>query len=73
MSSGVENAQIQKLVIVKMNQIVLMITVEIIKEVLCFYKFEPFLYYDNSITENEDKNINNINGSYVSNIYITKY
>ena len=46
MSAGVENcnhAQTQKLVLVKINQIFMMITVAIIKEALCFYKSEPFL------------------------------
>ena len=62
------HAQIQKLVLVKINQIFMMITVAIIKEALCFYKSEPFLSDDDSITENEDMNINNISGSYVSNI-----
>ena len=33
-----------------------------------FYKFEPFLYYDDSITKNEDMNVNDINGSHISNI-----
>ena len=60
-------AQIQKLVLDKINQILVMITVVIIKEALCFYKSEPFLS-DDSITKNEDMNINNINSSYVSNI-----
>ena len=45
-----------------------MITVEIIKEALCFYKCEPFLSNDDSITDNEDMNINYINGLYDSNI-----
>ena len=54
----------------KINQILVMITVVIIKEALCFCKSEPFLSDDDSITENEDMNINNINGSYVNNIYI---
>ena len=45
-----------------------MITVANIKEALCFYKSEPFLSDDDSITENEDMNINNISGSFVSNI-----
>ena len=61
------HAQTQKLVLVKINQI-FMITAAIIKEALCFYKSEPFLSDDDSITENEDMNINNISGSYVSNI-----
>ena len=43
----------------------------VIKEALWFYKFEPFLYYDDNITKNEDININDSNGSYISNIYIT--
>ena len=60
--------QIQKLVLVKINQIFVIIAVVIIKEALCFYKSEPFLSDDDSITENEDMNINNISGSYVSNI-----
>ena len=64
----INHAQIQKLVLVKINQILVMITVVIIKEALCFCKSEPFLSDDDSITENEDININNmINGSYVSN------
>ena len=50
------HAQLQKLVLVKINQILVIITVVIIKEALCFYKFEPFLYYDDNITENEDMN-----------------
>ena len=62
------HAQTQKLGLVKINQIFMMITVAIIKEALCFYKSEPFLSDDDSITENEDMNINNISGSYVSNI-----
>ena len=62
------HAQTQKFVLVKINQIFVMITVAIIKEALCFYKSEPFLFEDDSITENEDMNINNISGSYVSNI-----
>ena len=62
------HAQTQKLVLVKINQTFMMITVAIIKEALCFYKSEPFLSDDDSITENEDMNINNISGSYVSNI-----
>ena len=33
-----------------------MITVVIIKEALCFYKFELFLSDDDSIAENEDMN-----------------
>ena len=44
-----------------------MITVVIIKEALCFCKSKPFLSDDDSITENDDININNINGSYVNN------
>ena len=73
MSPGVKivyinHAQIQKLVLVKINQILVMITVVIIKEALCICKSEPFLSDDDSITENEDMNINNINGSYVNNI-----
>ena len=64
----INHAQIQKLVLVKINQILVMITVVIIKEELCFCKSEPFLSDDDSITENEDMNINNINGSYVNNI-----
>ena len=63
----INHAQIQKLVLVKINQILMMITVVIIKEALCFCKSEPFLS-DDSITENEDMNINNINDSYVNNI-----
>ena len=54
------HAQTQKLVLVKINQI--FITEAIIKEALCF------LSDDDSITENEDMNMNNISGSYVSNI-----
>ena len=61
------HAQTQKLVLVKINQIFMMITVAIIKETLSFYKSEPFLS-DDSITENENMNINNSSGSYVSNI-----
>ena len=64
----INHAQIQKLALVKINQILVMITVVIIKEALCFYKSEPFLSDDDSITENEDMNINNVSGSYVSNI-----
>ena len=52
----------------KINQVFVMVTVAIIKEALYFYKSEPFLTDDDSITENEDMNINNISGSYVSNI-----
>ena len=48
--------------------VLVMITVVIIKEALCFCESEPLFSDDNSITENEDMNINNINGSYVSNI-----
>ena len=62
------HTQTQKLVLVKINQIFMMIIVAIIKEALYFYKSEPFLSDDDSITENEDMNINNISGSYVSNI-----
>ena len=50
------HAQTQKLVLVKINQIFMMITVAVIKEALCF-KSEPFLSEDDSITENEDMNI----------------
>ena len=50
-----------------------MITVVIIKEALCFYKFESFLSDAYSVTENEDMNINYINGSYINNIHIMKY
>ena len=66
----INHVHIQKLVLVKINQILVMITVLIIyiKEALCFYKIEPFLTDGDSITENEDTNINDINGSYVSNI-----
>ena len=46
----------------------MMITVVIIKKALCFCNSEPFLFDDDSITESEDMNINNINGSYVNNI-----
>ena len=46
----INHAQIQKLVLVKINQI-LVITVVIIKEALCFCKSEPFLSDDDSITE----------------------
>ena len=49
----INHAQIQKLVLVKINQILVMITVVIIKEA-CFCKSEPFLSDDNSTTENED-------------------
>ena len=66
------HAQIQ-LVLVKINKILVMITVVIIKEALCCYKYEPFMSDDDSITENEDMNIHDINGSYISNIYITKH
>ena len=52
----------------KINQILVMITVVIIKEALCFCKSEPFLSDDETISENKDMNINNINGSYVNNI-----
>ena len=45
-----------------------MITVVIIKKGLCFYKSEPFLSDDDTITKNEDMNIINISGSFVSNI-----
>ena len=45
----------------------MMITAVIIMEALRFYKFEPFLSDDNSITKNEDINISNINGSNISN------
>ena len=53
MSSGVEivynnHAQIQKLVLVKINQIFVMITVVIIKKALCFYKSEPLVFDDDS-------------------------
>ena len=51
------HAQIQKLVLVKINQILVMIAVLIINEALCFYKFEPFLSNDDSITENENMKI----------------
>ena len=64
---NINHAQIQKLVLVKINQILVMITVVIIKEALCFCKSEPFHSDDDSIAENEDMNINNINGSYVNN------
>ena len=64
----INHAQIRKLVLVKINQILVMITVVIIKEALCFCKSEPLLSDDDSITENEDMNINNICGSYVNNI-----
>ena len=40
----------------------------ITKEALCFYKFEHDLSHDDSITENDHMNINDISGSYVSNI-----
>ena len=62
----INHAQIQKWVLVKINQ--MMITVVIIKKALSFCKSEPFVSDDDSITENEDMNINKINGSYVSNI-----
>ena len=65
---SINHAQIQKWVLVKINQILVMTTVVIIKEALCFCKSEPFLSDDDSITENEDIIINNINGSYVNNI-----
>ena len=65
---NINHAQIQKLELVKINQILVMITVVIIKEALCFCKSEPFLSDDDSITENQDININNINGPYVNNI-----
>ena len=64
----INRAQIQKLVLLKINQILVMITVVIIKEALCFCISEPFLSDDDSITENEDMKITNINGSYVNNI-----
>ena len=64
----INHAQIQKLVLVKINQILVMIIVVIIKEALCFCKSEPFVSDDDSITENEDVNTNNIIGSYVNNI-----
>ena len=64
---NINHAQIQKLVLVKINQILVMITVVIIKEALCFCKSEPFHSNDDRIAENEDMNINNINGSYVNN------
>ena len=64
----INHSEIQTLALVKINQILAMITVAIIKETLCFYKSEPFLSDDDSITKNEDMNINNINGPYVSNI-----
>ena len=64
----INHAQIQKLVPVKINLILVMITVVIFKEALCVCKSEPFLSHEDSITENENMNINNINGYYVSNI-----
>ena len=69
----INHAQIQRLVLVKINQILVMITVVIIKEAWCFCKSEPFVSDDDSIAENEDMKRNNINGSYVNNISITKY
>ena len=48
---SINHAQIQKLVLVKINQILVMTTVVIIKEALCFCKSEPFLSDDDSITE----------------------
>ena len=62
------HAQTQKLVLVKINQIFVMTTEASIKEALCFYKSDPFLSDDDSITENEDMTTNNISGSYVNNI-----
>ena len=62
------HAQIQKFILVKIKQILVMMTVVIIKKALSFYKFEPLLSDDDSISENEDMNMNGINGSYVSNI-----
>ena len=50
----INHAQIQKLVLVKINQILVMITVVIVKEALCFCKSEPFISDDDSVTENED-------------------
>ena len=64
----INHAQFQEFVLVKINQTLVMITVVIIKKALCFYKFEPFLSDDESITKNEDMNRNDINVSYVSNI-----
>ena len=52
---------------VKINQI-LMITVVITKEVMCFYESEPFLSDDNSITDNEEMDTNDNSDSYVINI-----
>ena len=51
---NINHAQIQKLVLVKINQILVMITVVIVKEALCFCKSEPFISDDDSVTENED-------------------
>ena len=62
------HAQIQKFILVKIKQILVMMTVVIIKKALSFYKFEPLLSDDDSISENEDMNMNGINSSYVSNI-----
>ena len=47
----INHAQIQKLVLVKLNEILVMITVVIIKKALCFYKSEHFLSDDDSITK----------------------
>ena len=55
-----------QLVLVKINQILVIITAVIIKEALCLYTFQSFLSNDDSTTENEDMNINDINGSYIS-------
>ena len=63
----INHARIQKLVLVKINQLLVMITVIIIKEALCFCKSEPFLS-DDDILLKMKMNINNINGSYVNNI-----
>ena len=55
-----------QLVLVKINQILVIITTVIIKEALCFYKFQSFLSNGDNITENGYMNINYINGSYIS-------
>ena len=42
----INHAQIQKLLLVKINQILVIITLVIIREALCFCKSEPFLSDD---------------------------
>ena len=69
----INHAQNQKLVLMKINQILVIITVAIIKVALCIDKFEPFLSDYDSITENEDMDINDINDSNVSYVQITEY